>query len=140
MIPLQFNSSRSARSFICAADSSPLMYKTDAPAPAILAAVCKRRVDLPIPGSPPSKIAERFVAPPPRTRSNSPIPVESLVFSCACTVASPTGRCFSTASLPRPAGETLFLSIIISSKEFHSPHSGHLPSQRGCVYPQLLHL
>ena len=55
---------RSALSFICAADSSPLMYKTLESFPyleTIPCAVCNKSVDFPIPGSPPSKIAERFV-------------------------------------------------------------------------------
>ena len=70
-----------ALSLICSADSSPLMYKTVWFSLLILAkddALCKSSVDFPIPGSPPSKIAERFVAPPPTTLSNSSIPVENL--------------------------------------------------------------
>ena len=47
---------RSALSFICAADSSPLMYKTLESFPyleTIPCAVCNKSVDFPIPGSPP---------------------------------------------------------------------------------------
>ena len=36
---------------------------------------CKSRVDLPIPGSPPIRIAEPATSPPPVTRSNSSMPV-----------------------------------------------------------------
>lgn len=46
--------SLSALIFICSADSSPETYKTF-PSPFTLSQICKIRVDLPIPGSPPKK-------------------------------------------------------------------------------------
>lgn len=55
----------SALSFICSADSSPDTYKTF-PSPFILLHNCKISVDLPIPGSPPSKIREPLTIPPPK--------------------------------------------------------------------------
>ena len=103
-------------------------------------ALCKSSVDFPIPGSPPSKIAERFVAPPPRTLSNSSIPVENLTLFSVFTDSRETGFFFSTCSVPRPAGVTAFLSMMISSRVFHSLHSGHLPSHFGCEYPHDEHL
>ena len=116
--------------------AEPLFLAEDAR----LDAVCISRVDFPIPGSPPIKTAERFVAPPPRTRSNSSIPVKMREFSFASTEESGTGFAFTETSEPRPAGLTAFESTIHYSKEFHSPHSGHLPSQRGCEYPHPEHL
>ena len=145
-IPCEERCRRSARSFICAADSSPETYRMRCEEPlfftenARLAAVCTRSVDFPIPGSPPIKIAERFSAPPPRTRSNSSMPVRIREVSFASTEESGTGFTFTETSEPRPAGLTAFESTIHSSKEFHSPHSGHLPSQRGCEYPHPEHL
>ena len=66
---------RSARKRTCDADSSPLMYRAGIPLPAVCAATDKRRVDLPTPGSPASKIAAPGTKPPPSTRSSSETPV-----------------------------------------------------------------
>ena len=133
-MPLQFNRSLSALSFICAADSSPEMYRIlPGKFCAIFDAACINKVDFPIPGSPPIITADRFVAPPPRTRSNSSIPVVNLDVSCALIDSNGTGFAFSLTELPLPAGETAELSTIHSSMLFHSPHSGHRPNQRGCV-------
>ena len=41
---------------------------------AMAARACSRRVDLPIPGSPPSSVTEPATRPPPSTRSSSPTP------------------------------------------------------------------
>ena len=46
------------------------------------AANWSRRVDLPIPGSPPNKIKLPGTSPPPKTRSTSPMPVVILSTSC----------------------------------------------------------
>ena len=62
---------RAARSRTWAADSSPVAYSTSAPSPA---ATWSRSVDLPIPGSPPSRTTEPATSPPPSTRSSSPMP------------------------------------------------------------------
>ena len=59
----------------CDIASSPEMYMTLFPCFENAAAACIRMVDLPIPGSPPSKIADPSTIPPPQTRSNSSIPV-----------------------------------------------------------------
>ena len=45
-------SNLSALNLICSADSSPETYNT-LPSPLILSHICKIKVDLPIPGSPP---------------------------------------------------------------------------------------
>ena len=44
------------------------------PRAAKAAAACRRRVDLPMPGSPPTRMAEAGTRPPPRTRSSSAMP------------------------------------------------------------------
>ena len=56
-----------------------------------LEAVCRSKVDLPIPGSPPKRTADRLVAPPPRTRSNSSIPVSSTKIIVAEGIATMYG-------------------------------------------------
>ena len=56
------------------------------PGAASAAATCSSSVDLPMPGSPPSRSAEPGTKPPPVTRSNSPMPVEkrrASVAACA---------------------------------------------------------
>ena len=77
----------------CDKDSSPVTYKA-LPAKdsglAILAAVCSKIVDLPIPGSPPIKTTEPATSPPPNTRSNSLIPVGNLVSKVTLTDPSVT--------------------------------------------------
>ena len=65
---------RWARMRTCALASSPEIYSTFNPASENRAAACSSRVDFPIPGSPPTKIAEAGTKPPPKTRSSSSIP------------------------------------------------------------------
>ena len=120
--------SLSARERICEADSSPETYRT-LPFVSINAAVCSKRVDLPIPGSPPISTAEHLVAPPPRTRSNSLVPVERRAHSIGLTDFKGTGF----AGLCPENGTFVCGCEKHSSKLFHSPHSGHLPSHRSCV-------
>ena len=66
---------RSARARTCDADSSADTYSTRRPPRATSAATCRASVDLPMPGSPPSKVAEPATSPPPNTRSSSVTPV-----------------------------------------------------------------
>ena len=73
--------SRSARSLICAGDSSPETYRTGArpepvegPPPSARAAQSwMSKVLLPMPGSPLIRTTEPGTIPPPSTRLNSPI-------------------------------------------------------------------
>ena len=69
--------SRRARKRTWSTASSPEIYATLSPRRARLAAACSSKVDLPMPGSPPSKVAEPGTRPPPSARSNSAIPVEA---------------------------------------------------------------
>ena len=62
---------RSERSFICWGDSSPLTYRTFWPLAAMYWASCRRRVDLPTPGSPARSATEPGTTPPPSTRLSS---------------------------------------------------------------------
>ena len=70
--------SRLARIATCCADSSALAMTTARPLCATAPAVWRSKVDLPTPGSPPSRSTEPGTKPPPRTRSTSGQPVGSL--------------------------------------------------------------
>src|SRR3972149_1362913 len=94
---------------------------------------CKSIWDVPMPGSPPTRITEPVTTPPPRTLSSSLIPVEVLcsypafieLRSCGSDLRNCTGR-------ESREGTDSFLS---STRVFHSPQSGHLPSHLVLVYP-----
>lgn len=126
----------SALNFICSADSSPETYKT-CPSPFTLSHNCNIKVDLPIPGSPPSKINEPFTSPPPKTLSNSSKPVDVLIVSLASYESSLCGILFVFFS----AFNELFLlsTIFCSKKVFQLPHAGHFPSHFPDSYPHSLH-
>ena len=62
------------------------------PEPASPAATWSSRVDLPIPGSPPTRINDPGTRPPPRTRSSSPMPVARRGTSASPMSARATGR------------------------------------------------
>ena len=66
---------RLARNLTCSALSSPLTYNTLTPIRATASATCSIKVDLPMPGSPPSNTTPPGTAPPPKTRSNSLSPM-----------------------------------------------------------------
>ena len=122
--------SRSARSRICAADSSPETYSVRRPAPSRLPSAIDVSVDLPIPGEPPISTSEPGTRPPPRIRSSSPIPVFSRANFGASTSCSRCGLTAATrfagdAARPPPPPRVSSLSV------FHSPQPGHWPIQRG---------
>ena len=60
---------RSARILICSGLSSPDTYRIGVSASRT--AICKAKVDFPIPGSPPSSTSDPGTRPPPRTRLTS---------------------------------------------------------------------
>ena len=125
---------RSARSFSCRSLSSPETYNTLLPLQRLLQ-ICRSSVDLPIPGAPPTKTRLPATAPPPRTRSSSPIPVVNRIsqsdrtsrIRCA-TRLWPTGAGFP---LPTGVGRS-----ICSSNVFQAPQAGHLPCHFGDSFPQ----
>src|SRR6185503_14606532 len=79
-------------------------------------------VDFPTPGSPPRRISAPATTPPPRTRSNSAMPVgvrgasAPTIASNATGIESHVGRAFYVVGVERS-----------STKEFHSWHVGHRP-------------
>src|SRR3989344_2360779 len=126
---------RSRRCFICSAPSSPEIYKTDLLESsswlAMAAAVCKSRVDLPTPGSPPIKIRTPGTRPPPRTRSNSLKPVLALgALDCSAREEK------SITSLALALGAVL-AGLTVSFSVSHCPHSRQRPSHLGNCASQL---
>src|SRR6478609_7912496 len=109
---------------------------TGAPLDASAAAAWSSRVDLPMPGSPPTRTAEPGTRPPPSTRSNSAMPVGSRGAS-RVSVPSPS----KAAALPLPplmatsAGGPAGAAVS-SMMLFHSPQAAHLPDQRAVTAPQ----
>jgi hypothetical protein len=125
---------RSARSRICAADSSAETYSVRRPASCRLASTIVVSVDFPMPGEPPIRTSDPGTIPPPRTLSSSPMPVANRTCSTASTSRSAIGLTATAPpdrALPPPArrpapvdGRTCSTSV------FHSPHPGQRPSQR----------
>ena len=114
---------------ICDIDSSADTYKTEFELER-LAASCKAKVDLPIPGSPPSSMVEPTVNPPPNTRSISII--EDSI--CSFDTVFKSDSLFETNNL-----SLFFLLSFFSSKQFHSLHLWHFPIFTGEVKPQFTH-
>ena len=124
---------RLARILICRALSSPLTYSTRQRW-LRLPATCNSSVLLPMPGSPPSRMALPVTRPPPNTRSSSSLPVEERG-SCRSSTSLR-----ATISLLRVVWYLAAFSAVLlgagagvlrrSSKVFHSPQSGQQPSQR----------
>ena len=93
-------------------------------------------MDLPIPGSPPSRVTEPGTRPPESTRSNSSTPVGTAAASDTSTDDNGTGM------VERPRASTAWTSDpswASSTRVFHSPHVGHRPAQRAVVEPQSMH-
>ena len=97
-----------------------------------------------MPGSPPIKITLPITMPPPRTRSNSPMPVTMRLFSSVVLMLFSfwgtrlvcPGTRATAAALPLPvlAGSAITSSVMV----FHAPHDGQRPIQRGLVSPHWL--
>ena len=127
--------SRSARSRICAADSSADTYSVRRPAPCRLASTIVVSVDLPIPGEPPISTSEPGTMPPPSTLSSSPIPVRRRSCSAAATSRSATGFTVARPPVREPPEPRPRVAAAVfrtsSTSVFHSPQPGHCPAQRG---------
>ncbi len=133
LTPSSGRSSRAPRPATCASDSSPVTYKEGSRAP-IAATACSSRVDLPMPGSPPTSTTAPGTSPPPSTRSSSPMPVDTRASSVRVTSLSTVT--FGGSTLPAQperraaAGAPPFPaagSTTNSDSVFHSPHSAHWP-------------
>ena len=129
--------SRRARSFSCPTDSSPETYSTLANCPKLWQ-IWSIRVDLPMPGAPPTSTREPFTAPPPSTRSSSPMPVENRI-SCPPSasfkwIAFTAWKDARLPSWPRPG--RAFGAASCSTMVFHSPQAGQRPAHFGVSLPQ----
>src|SRR5205807_4018521 len=97
-------------------------------------ATCIRSVDLPTPGSPPTRITEPGTMPPPSTRSHSCNGVVRRGRSCSSISAS--WRVASgglEGSAPRDGASKVCSSV------FHCSQLGHCPDQRAKRAPQAWH-
>src|SRR5213083_1852647 len=119
---------RSPRSLICCADSSPEAYNTLTEA-ARREATSSMSVDLPTPGSPPSRTSAPATTPPPKTRSNSPTPVETR------GVSTPVMSLNGIGEDPHEAGLSTTAVIRSSTNVFHCWQEGHRPIHFGAVWP-----
>src|SRR5213595_3075935 len=95
---------------------------------------CVNKVDLPMPGSPPTRSTEPRTKPPPVTRSSSVIPEDrrgaSLLLPVSDSSANVRPRRFERI-------DTGTLPVVSSSASvFHSPQDSHLPCQRLYAAPQ----
>ena len=124
-------SRRWARSFSWWADSSPDTYSTRANSPSFLQ-IWSIRVDLPIPGAPPTSTREPFTAPPPKTRSSSPIPVEKRISSAVPISVMGTGftALADAGFLPDFTGLSACSTML-----FHAPQAGQRPAHLGVSLP-----
>src|SRR6056297_1618687 len=101
------------------------------------AAACNRSVDLPMPGSPPTRSAEAATRPPPSTRSSSLRPEWVRGGAASSVVRSVRGMRFPLAfprlALAGPA------DIPVSSEiEFHSPQASQRPDHLEWTAPHAL--
>src|SRR6266545_2196900 len=106
-------------------------------------------VDLPIPGSPPTRTIDPGTMPPPRTKSNSARPVFHRGSAAPTTLPSlrgvatcpPSPRERAPANLraaPLPPPGDGVRATGSSTSVFHSPQTSHLPAHRGWSAPQLV--
>ena len=125
--------SRWARSFNWLTDSSPETYSTRKPWHRLLE-IWSIRVAFPMPGAPPTSTSEPFTAPPPKTRSSSPMPVENRI----SLLSSISVMCTAFAAFladGRPAARALG-ALSCSTMVFHAPQDGHRPAHFGVSFPQ----
>ncbi len=117
---------RSARSFTCAADSSPVTRATVRSA-LIARNAMSNSVDLPMPGSPLTRTSDAGTRPPPSTRSSSATPVGRRSASVASTSSSRSSGLDAAAC----AGPLPLRDGAASSRSVPQPSQlGHRPSQR----------
>ena len=128
--------SRSALSFSWRSLSSPEMYSTFLPVHRLLQ-ICSSSVDLPMPGAPPTRTRLPATAPPPSTRSSSPMPVENRISPSLVTSRMrlgvrllPTGADFA---LPIATGFSICSSMVLNA-----PQPGQRPIHFRVSLPQLV--
>lgn len=125
--PSSWRRSLMALSLIWRGDSSPDTYKVRKPL--LLRGICRARVDLPMPGSPPRSIMDPGTIPPPRIRSTSLFPMSILLSLSTEMSLRGTGLDseIPTRAFGLAADEALVLRDKPSFMVFHSPHAGQRP-------------
>src|SRR5215831_4326943 len=104
------------------------------PARASMLVACVSRVDLPMPGSPPTRSTEPRTKPPPVTRSSSVMPDDRRGASWLLPERLSSAK---VRPLRLERIDTGTLPVVSSSASvFHSPHDSHLPCQRLYAAPQ----
>src|SRR5215213_6168166 len=88
-----------------------------------------------MPGSPPIRTSVPGTMPPPSTRSNSVTPEGMRTSSCGSISVKGTAETSRSLKLLRPPARRVGCDFS-STREFHSPHSGHLPSHLPVECPQ----
>src|SRR6185295_6534280 len=101
------------------------------------AAACKSSVDLPTPGSPPTRMADAGTRPPPQTRSNSEIPLARRDGGSASPANSTKASFAPFLPLGTPSAPgTTERAAVSSTSVFHSPQESHLPIHLRLKPPQ----
>jgi hypothetical protein len=98
------------------------------------AQTCSSSVDLPMPGSPPIRMAEPRTSPPPVTWSNSAMPLLRLMASSALARSMSTSSIFRPLLAVRPFG--VVSARASSTIVFQAPQESHFPPHRGVTAPQ----
>src|SRR5712675_933005 len=106
------------------------------PARAIREVACVSSVDLPMPGSPPTRSTEPRTKPPPVTRSSSAIPEGRRGASTLLPVRGSSTNSRPLRLLRIETGIEVEPVVSSSASVFHSPQDSHLPCQRLYAAPQ----
>ena len=123
---------RLARMATCWGDSSPVTYNALLLS-AMAQSVCSNTVLLPAPGSPPSSTQDPGTNPPPRTKSNSPVPELILGISSRAISARVLTTLSTLPAKPERNAEPPLEGLPRRTSEsvFHALHSLHWP----CHFP-----
>jgi len=124
---------RSARIFTCEGDSSPVTYSSFVSESRVANSVIN--VDFPMPGSPAIRTTDPSTIPPPSTRSSSTLSVRIRRSLPLWMSFNLRGR-VEVAPEPTSPGLCFVEEDRSSTMEFHAPHAGHCPNQRGDSLPQ----
>ncbi len=127
---------RAALSLTCLALSSPVTYRVRSSGQ--WRGICRERVDLPIPGSPPISTSEPSTRPPPRMRSTSLLFSDMRFSTDELISASGIGLCPEPGTVISAPALFFPVATVSSTIVFHSPHAGQRPIHLGLSFPHSL--